>query len=122
VVGRVAVKKQKRKGRYTPEQLMARAELKKSEDALKAGLKVLPSEEADEIIGEPGPGYKELLDATQDNFGLLYAGLCQMGLRKSNRAAETVGKGITMQLAMIHVAYALGVQKGEERGRETTTG
>jgi hypothetical protein len=107
-------KGRKRRGKLTPQQLMARAELKKSEDALKAGLKVLAQEEADEIIGEPGPGYKELLDATQANFGLLYAGLCQMGLRKSNRAAETVGKGITMQLAMIHAAYALGVRKGEE--------
>lgn len=81
---------------------------------LQAALKLLDTDSADQIIGEPGPGYGELIQGVEAAMQLLWAGIQGGGAARSQRVLSYVAKTQIFLLQMVHFAYALGIQRGRE--------
>lgn len=96
----------------------ARAALKTAEAQMTAGLKVIEQEEADAIIGEPGQGYKELIQGLQAVNTMAYAILVRKGLKNRPDVQDVVAKASAMGIQLVHNAYAVGIREGMERKEE----
>lgn len=94
-------------------QAVAKRKLSETQTRLEDGLNVLDSDEADQIIGEPGQGYKELIQAVQANTEMLYSLAITHGLRKNKATADVFSKSTMLMLALVHKAYALGKKHGQ---------
>ncbi|HUW13084.1 MAG TPA: hypothetical protein VM537_25390 [Anaerolineae bacterium] len=81
---------------------------------IQAALALLTTEEADAIIVEPGPGYKELVQGVEAAMGLLWAAMMKGGARENNTNVGYMAKTQVVLLQMLHFAYALGVKRGKE--------
>jgi hypothetical protein len=81
-----------------------------------AALKLLDSQMADSIIGEPGEEYKTLVQGVKGIFAMLWAMFKLHGLRQNKNSLKASAQGMAMLLTIVHYAYALGVQRGREDG------
>jgi len=96
---------------------MSKAE--EAADKVKAALQLLASEDADEIIKEPGPEYQVLLVAVQSVCEIIVMALKSNRIRgrRLARMVECVAKLQIVMLQLIHLAYALGIRRGQQRRR-----
>lgn len=91
--------------------------IKEQEQKVLAGLALLDSKEADEIIVEPGPGYKEIVQAVKANHELLYAVTrSDVGAPTDNWIFRAYTHSLAAALQLAHYAYALGKQSAQEVG------
>ena len=93
------------------------ATLEKERARLEAGLTLFTDEQADRLIGSPGDGYEELVQAVQASNNMLYALNLGQGLKRNRATADIAAKVGAMFLTLVHNAYALGIQHGLERAR-----
>ena len=90
------------------------SELKELTDKFMAGLELISSEEADEIIGEAGGDcqvLEEAMDALQKAGWMV---MLRHGLRNNKQARELWAKHTIAALQLVHNAYALGKKSGME--------
>lgn len=94
--------------------------IEETQKTIEAGLALFAEGEADRIIGAPGDGYKELLNATTAVNQMEYALFTGRGLKNNPVTRETAAKTQFMMLQLIHNAYALGIKHGQERQTQPT--
>jgi endo-alpha-1,4-polygalactosaminidase (GH114 family) len=92
--------------------------LKDIGQTIQTALKLLTTEEADAIIGQPGPGYQELLKGLQAQESLFYELMTRYGLKRSRTTEDSLRKHLALVLTLLHIAYALGVKRGREERQE----
>lgn len=82
---------------------------------VQAALKLFTMEQADQIIGKkPGPGYKELVQGMSAQHTFFWEVMRRHGLKSDKESQSILGKHMTIVLAMLHYAYALGIKQGRE--------
>lgn len=85
-------------------------------DTVAAGLALLTTDEADELIITPGLEHGILLEAMQAECAMLLAVLVPLRIRKRNsRHDKNMAKTIIIFAQLLHFAYVLGIRKGQER-------
>ena len=86
--------------------------------AITRALSLLSPDEADAIIGESGDEYQALIQAAEALPQMLWAVAVKNGIRKRDNVLVMWVKGQSMLLQLVHDAYALGVRRGREQGRD----
>lgn len=81
-------------------------------DEVQAALKLLDSETADGIIGEPGEEYPVLIQGTRAAMAVAWAAYKSQGLRQNPTALKYGAQTLTIVLTLVHYAYALGIRRG----------
>lgn len=89
--------------------------IKEAQQQAEAALKLLDSQMADSIIGEPGEEYKTLVQGVRGVVALLWAMFKLHGLRQNKDSLKASAQGMAMLLTIVHYSYALGVQHGREK-------
>lgn len=96
---------------------------KQMHDTVAAALALLTTDEADAIIGKPGPGYAELVKALQAESGMLFGAFTgTYGLRKNKASQKTMAQAMAVFAQLLHFAYALGKREGRRENDPTERG
>jgi len=78
-------------------------------------LKLLDSETADGIIGEPEPEeHKTLVQGVKSVYRMLWAMARGNGMRQTPQTLRMGAQALLMLATIVHYAYALGIKRGRE--------
>jgi len=77
-------------------------------------LKLLDSETADAIIGEPTTEYQTLVQGMEGAYLMLWIMANNNGLRKVPAVERMGSQALIVMLSLLHSAYALGIRHGRE--------
>lgn len=75
-------------------------------------LKLLDSETADAIIGEPGEEYGELIRGSRSAMTMLWMFMKSMGVPENQKTLRGFSQAMVVVLTLVHYAYALGMRRG----------
>ena len=114
-MGKKKMRKRPNNKMRTPEDNKAAAEqLEALRAEADAALHLLESEEADAIIGEQTPEFRQLIRGANALMGLSVAAMRSHGLRENAMTLKTEAQTLLMVAQLIHRAYALGIQRERE--------
>jgi len=90
-------------------------ELDEDRRQVELALKLLDSETADGIIGEPEPEeHKILVQGVKGAYRMLWAMARGNGMRQTTQTLRMGAQALLMLATIVHYAYALGVRRGRE--------
>lgn len=90
-------------------------ELNDARKAVEQALKLLDSETADGIIGQPQPDeYGILIRGVRAAHNMLWMLARSNGMRQSKAVLKMGAQALTILLTLVHYAYALGIRRGRE--------
>ena len=84
---------------------------------VEAALKLLSSEQADQLIGKQTTEYQTLIVGVRAVMGMYWATMKAMGLRETPESLKAGAQALLMVAALVHYAYALGIRRGRESTR-----
>ena len=78
-----------------------------------AALKLLTTDEADGIIGEPQPDeYGVLIRGMKGTYQMLWAVAVRNGLRPTKQTQRMGSQLLMVMVTIVHYAYAAGIRRG----------
>lgn len=94
---------------------MGKGDLAGFQNKSERALKLLDSETADAIIGEPPPDeHGVLLRGVTGIYQMLWAMAARNGLRQNAETQRMGSQALLVMTTIVHYAYALGVRRGRE--------
>ena len=98
---------------------MAKKELNQMRTEVELALKLLDSETADEIIGEPEPEeHKILVRGVKSVYRMLWAMARGNGMKQTPQTSRMGAQALLMLATIVHYAYALGIRRGNESANQ----
>lgn len=79
-----------------------------------AALHLLESAEADAIIGEQTPEFRQLIRGASALMGMSWGVMKTHGLRQTPGSLKAQSQTLVMVTMLVHQAYALGIQRERE--------